>query len=325
MLTVSTNQEPRVSIVVPNYNYARFLAKRLDTILNQTYQDFDVLFLDDASTDESRAVFDRYADDPRIAACFNEENSGGVFHQWNRGVELARGRYVWIAESDDYAEPEFLARAVAILDANDDVGIVYTQSWRVEGEEKTSNLDWTSCLNSERWLHDFIADGHEECSRYMIYRCTIPNASAVVFRRELYQKVGGAPEEFTLCGDWMTWVRMLQHTRVAYVSDHLNYFRQHAATTRARTCADLRDVPEKYAVMEYLNRNFSVESEVLEDARNEMANEVFRRVLPAADRGALQKIVALFSIALRVRRSDPRFLIRSLKAIREYRAALGGA
>ena len=314
-----------MSVIVPNYNYERFLGQRLESVLNQTYQDFELIFLDNASTDGSREVFEKFSDDGRLRGYYNDHNNGNVFKQWNKGVSLARGTYVWIAESDDYAERDLLQRAVTILDSQPDVGVAYAQSWRMHGESKESNLDWTACLNADRWRHDFVVDGHEECSKYMIYRCTIPNASAVVFRRALFEEVGGAPEEFTLCGDWMTWVRMLQHTRLAYVSDHLNYFRQHAATTRARTCADLRDVPEKYAVMEYLNRNFSVESDVLEDARNEMANEVFRRVLPAADRGALQKIVALFSIALRVRRSDPRFLIRSLKAIREYRAALGRA
>ena len=100
---------PKVSVIIPNYNHALFLEQRLESVLNQTYQDFEVIFLDDASTDSSRAVFTKYANHPKIShIIFNETNSGYPFKQWNKGVNLAMGEYIWIAESDDYAELNFL-------------------------------------------------------------------------------------------------------------------------------------------------------------------------------------------------------------------------
>ena len=95
---------PRVSIIVPNFNHAAFLKRRLDSIFQQTMQDFELIFLDDASTDSSLAVFEDYAHDSRVTRHVNQDNSGNPFVQWNRGLEMAAGEYIWIAESDDFAD-----------------------------------------------------------------------------------------------------------------------------------------------------------------------------------------------------------------------------
>src|ERR1700691_397600 len=109
---------PRVSIVIPNYNHARFLRNRVDSVLRQTFQDFELIILDDCSSDESRSVLSSYAADPRIKIEFNASNSGSVFKQWNKGVKLGRGDYVWIAESDDYADQNMLKRLVTLLETD---------------------------------------------------------------------------------------------------------------------------------------------------------------------------------------------------------------
>ena len=82
---------PAVSVIVPNYNHARFLRKRIDSILNQTFQDFELILLDDCSTDESRSILSEYASDPRVRLELNEVNSGSPFKQWNKGIRIARG------------------------------------------------------------------------------------------------------------------------------------------------------------------------------------------------------------------------------------------
>src|SRR5215467_16170811 len=122
---------PKVSIVVPNYNHARFLPQRLDSILGQTFQDFELILLDDCSTDDSRSVLSQHGRDPRVRIEFNEVNSKNPFKQWNKGVGLARGEYVWIAESDDYADERFLEKLVARLDAEPRAAFAYCRSWRV--------------------------------------------------------------------------------------------------------------------------------------------------------------------------------------------------
>jgi len=100
---------PKVSVIVPNYNHAPYLRQRIESILNQTYQDFEVILLDDCSTDNSRDILNNYRNQSKVSHCiFNAVNGKSAFQQWQKGVQLAKGEYIWIAESDDWAEPEFL-------------------------------------------------------------------------------------------------------------------------------------------------------------------------------------------------------------------------
>src|SRR5438128_6391640 len=99
---------PRVTVIIPNFNHAPYLERRISSVLNQTYQDFEIIYIDDASTDESALVFAKFSSDRRIKAIINETNGGIPFKQWNKGVRLAQGEYIWIAESDDYADRNFL-------------------------------------------------------------------------------------------------------------------------------------------------------------------------------------------------------------------------
>jgi glycosyltransferase involved in cell wall biosynthesis len=125
-----------VSVIIPNYNHARFLPRRIESVLCQTYQDFELILLDDCSTDDSRSLLSEYACDPRVRMEFNEKNSGSPFKQWNKGVRLARGEYVWIAESDDYADERMLERLAAVLEAEPKFALAYCRSWRVSADDR---------------------------------------------------------------------------------------------------------------------------------------------------------------------------------------------
>ena len=92
---------PTVSVIVPNYNHAPYLRQRIESILDQSHQDFELILLDDCSTDGSRDIMESYRGDPRVShIVYNEANSGSTFRQWDKGIELAQGECVWVAESD---------------------------------------------------------------------------------------------------------------------------------------------------------------------------------------------------------------------------------
>ena len=92
----------KVSIIVPNYNHEKYLDERIQSILNQTYQDFEIIILDDCSTDNSKFVIEKFRNNEHVShIVYNEQNSGSTFKQWERGFELAKGELIWIAESDD--------------------------------------------------------------------------------------------------------------------------------------------------------------------------------------------------------------------------------
>jgi glycosyltransferase involved in cell wall biosynthesis len=224
---------PKVSIVVPNYNHARFLPQRMDSILGQTFQDFELILLDDCSSDDSRSILSQYRPDPRVRIEFNEVNSKNAFKQWNKGVTLAAGEYVWIAESDDYADERFLEKLVPRLDAEPKAAFAYCRSWRVVRDRVDGFVDpLLPEPETVRWEADYCADGHEECCNYLVRCNTVPNASAVVFRKAEYHRVGGADESLYLCADWRFWAAMALRGKVVYVAAPLNYFRFHAASVR---------------------------------------------------------------------------------------------
>jgi glycosyltransferase involved in cell wall biosynthesis len=225
---------PLVSIIVPNYNHARYLPQRLDSIFAQTFTDYELIILDDASTDNSREIITPYLADPRVRFYPNEINSGSPFAQWNRGVNLARGEYAWIAESDDFAAPALLDTLVGLLQTYPNVGVAYSESWRVDVEGKTMGCmgEFTAELSTAHWQQSFVANGRDECGRYLIWKNTIPNASAVLFRRQVFLQAGGARSHLRLAGDWLTWVEMLLLSDLAFTPERLNFFRHHPSSVR---------------------------------------------------------------------------------------------
>ena len=108
-----------VSVIVPSYNHAQYLEARIESILNQEFEDFEVILLDDLSPDHSAEILERYRNHPKVSHCIiNEKNSGSTFFQWNKGIQLAKGELIWIAESDDIAAPKFLEELVQSFEKN---------------------------------------------------------------------------------------------------------------------------------------------------------------------------------------------------------------
>ncbi|WP_218079990.1 glycosyltransferase family 2 protein [Anthocerotibacter panamensis] len=291
---------PKVSIIIPNYNYAHFLEERFSSILNQTYQDFEIIYLDDCSTDRSEEIVQKFSNDTRIRTIYNNSNSGSPFKQWNKGMRLAKGEYIWIAEADDYSENNFLQRLVPLLDNHPNVGIAYCQSLLVDevGKELFSFTQWLS--PRERWLSHYINPGADECSKYLIQQNTIVNASSVLLRRSVCEKVGYADESFRQCADWMFWVKMLEVSDIAYIADHLNYFRRHTKTTTNRSELSGILTEESYKVVKFICEHFEVPPEAL----NKVCSELLKRwvciLLSRDGKIPMARNLRIFQTALKV-------------------------
>jgi glycosyltransferase involved in cell wall biosynthesis len=242
---------PTVSVIVPNYNHASYLRERIESVLEQTYQDFEVILLDDCSSDHSREILASYGTNPKVRIEFNAKNSGTVFKQWNKGVQMARGRYIWIAESDDYADPRFLARMVPILEEHTKVTFAYCRSWTIgEDDQRFGFADsYMNGLDANHWTADFVVDGLEECRRFFVLSAPVPNSSAVLFRKDVYVKVGRADQGFCICGDYKVWAAMALEGEIAYLAEPLNYYRSHRENVRTRTQAGALNLAEYFYVM----------------------------------------------------------------------------
>jgi glycosyltransferase involved in cell wall biosynthesis len=214
---------PEVSVVIPNYNHSKYLKQRIESVLNQTYQHFELIILDDCSTDDSAAVIEAYRSHPKVKRIiYNDKNSGSTFIQWERGATAAVGRWLWIAESDDYSEPNFLEEMVKLMQSDENVGIAFCGSHWVDAE---GNIKEDLSIYNQ----SFTRSGVVEVGQEMVKHCTIQNASSCLFdRKKLLTSIKNL-KTYRACGDWVLYVRMLQHCDLAFTGQKLNYFRWYHA------------------------------------------------------------------------------------------------
>jgi glycosyltransferase involved in cell wall biosynthesis len=236
-----------VSVIVPNYNYEQFLPQRISSIVNQTYPIHEIIVLDDASTDDSvsviREIARRLGREVRIVV--NKENSGSIAQQWLRGVGLATGELVWIAEADDLADNGFLAGTVGAFDSPN-VVLSYCQSRQINSDGIVLDKDYSAYLDDfdpHRWQHDYCRPGTEEIADMLCVGNTIPNMSAVVFSRTALMRVLSAYREellgLRIAVDWCCYLRLLSHGSIAFTAQVLNSHRRHQSSVISTINAQL--------------------------------------------------------------------------------------
>lgn len=224
----------RVSVVLPNYNYAHLIEKRLASIYAQGYPVYEIIVLDDASTDDSLECIERAISKRPFDANLhvNECNSGSVFRQWEKGVRLASGDLVWIAEADDLADPAFLSTMVPAFRTVKMV-MAFCQSRQIDSKGHVLANDYLAYTGdiSDRWKNDHFADGLQEIQESLAIKNVIPNVSGVVFdRRALLNAmdaVGGKLFEYRVAGDWLVYLHVLAQGQLFYSAKSLNAHRRH--------------------------------------------------------------------------------------------------
>jgi O-antigen biosynthesis protein len=236
LLGLGGQPPPSVSVIVPNFNHARYLRQRLTSIRDQTYPVKEVIVLDDASTDDSIETLRRLRDELGLPFTLvaNEANSGSVFRQWATGVDRSSGDLVWIAESDDFAEPTFLARIVACFD-DPAVVMAYSESRQVDRDGVVlaeHYRDYVRDIDPRKWLTSWQRPGSQELADSLSVKNTIPNVSAVLFRRQRLADVLDDEmawiSSFEIAGDWAVYVAcLLRGGDIAFVAEPLNNHRRH--------------------------------------------------------------------------------------------------
>lgn len=224
---------PIVSVVIPNYNHALFLKQRINSVLEQSFVNFEVIILDDCSTDNSKELIEKYRGHPRIShIAYNVINSGSTFKQWKKGIELAKGKYIWFAESDDHADPQFLERMIPLFDSGMNIGLVFCNSHIIDTNGKIID-------NTNNWGQVYVSEqanerktyfnGYKFCTDHLLLLSRIPNASAVLFTKELVTKnLNWIDERLINSGDWKLWIHISLHSNIVWLNEELNYFRKHA-------------------------------------------------------------------------------------------------
>lgn len=224
-----------VSVIIPNYNHATYLEQRIGSVLNQSYQHFEVIILDDCSTDNSTAIINQYKDHPKVTKIVhNKTNSGSTFKQWEKGVALAKGEYVWIAESDDYADEYFLSAAIERLQDHASTGLYFCNyhSINEQGSIIPSNHKYTQEFVNYFNVHKSM-NGKYFCEHYLFFSSLILNASGVVFKKSLSAGADKSYMQLKVAGDWRMWVNICYNTNIFFDEKKLNYFRMHTNNVRS--------------------------------------------------------------------------------------------
>lgn len=254
-----SNKEPLVSVIIPNYNYARFLKQRITSVLQQKFcGTMEVILQDDASTDDSRTIIESYREHPCVTHIgINSQNSGSPFKQWMKGISLARGTYIWIAESDDYAADNFLSTTLPLLEEHPKAILCFTGSYRVDSEGHRLRIDY------DRWSKEQrnhpqgyrVLNGQEYIRHNLYWRAYIYNASGVLFRRtaalhaNLQQCIA-----LRHSGDWLFWTELARQGDIIEVYRKLNCFRYHAGSQSTRARRSGESLLEDMQVVAYIER-----------------------------------------------------------------------
>ena len=219
---------PKVSVVMSVYNGERYLREAVESILGQTFTEFEFIIVNDGSTDGTREILTAY-NDPRIRLVRNEENIG-LTRSLNKGLALGRGEYIARMDADDVSLPHRLEVQVRYLDQYPGVGLVACDLQFIDDEGHTLGRSYRSCGNSlVRW--------------YLLFYNYIAAHSHVVFRRDLVANLGGYDETFEYAQDYELWSRLTEISEAVVLPDVLGKWRRHkrqVSVTRAarqRQCA----------------------------------------------------------------------------------------
>lgn len=187
-------QEPKVSVILPTYNRAETLGRAIKSVLDQTFGDFELIIVDDGSTDNTAEVVNSFRD-PRVRYVRLETNRGAAAAR-NMGIKLARGDYIAFQDSDDEWLPEKLAKQMKVFaHAPAEVGVVYTGFWRIEGSKRTY-IPSATVRRKEGNIHKELLKGN------------FVTTQAAVVKMECFDRAGLLAEELPRLQDWELFIRL---------------------------------------------------------------------------------------------------------------------
>ncbi len=257
----------KISVVIPNYNYEKFLLQRLYSILYQKVQIAEIIILDDCSKDNSRKLIDEIEQTISklipITKVYNEKNSGSAFKQWEKGFSLATGDYVWIAEADDYCEQNFLKKVTKPLKKNNDIVISYADTAFINQDGliimKTIKPE-IDILKTGHWDSNFVNDSKDEISKYAYLNCTIANVSSIIIKNDDYNEYFKKSREFKQAGDWLFYLNVMKNGKIAFYNKPLNYYRLHGNNVTSTTKKQLY-FDEIVKIHDYISAEYSLTTE----------------------------------------------------------------
>jgi glycosyltransferase involved in cell wall biosynthesis len=205
-----TTPAPLVSVVIPAYNAEAYIGAAVDSVLVQSFRDFELIVVDDGSSDSTASRLGGYGDSLR----WIRQPNGGVSRARNRGVESSRGRLVAFLDADDVWLPEKLGRQASLLGSRSECRACYTAATHTDGALRPIAVE--RCTEGTITTLNLLLRGN-----------MVPaGGSSVLCERELLMEAGGFDPGLSLCADWDMWLRLAARTRFAGIDDPLVYYRR---------------------------------------------------------------------------------------------------
>ena len=222
-------KNPKVNVLMSVYNGEKYLREAIDSILGQTFKDFEFLIINDGSTDKTGEILKSY-NDPRIKIINNEKNIG-LTKSLNKGLRLARGEYIARQDADDISMPERLKKEVEFLEQNINVGLVGTDYLFIN--EKGKVVHFIKCLNGSRELKTKLLGGNQF------------GHGSVMFRRECAEKIGIYRKEFKYAQDFDFALRISEVSDLANITEFLYKWRININSVSVKK----KSLQDKYALL----------------------------------------------------------------------------
>ena len=239
-----------ITVIIPNFNHAQFLQRRIDSILQQSFQDFELIMLDDASTDNSRDIMESYRSHLKVKAIhYNSHNCGSPFKQWEKGIGLANGEWIWIAEGDDYCDPHFIQ---ALLPALTEPGCVLAYN-EVRWVNEHDELLKASQPQPAQWY-----SGPEFLARHMMLQDHLVNSGMVMFRQSALQGLPNRWTEMKQAGDYLLWVQIAAKGKVYASGTEQAAFVRHSQSLSLQQLGTPQHLQESLEVQDWMVQHAGV-------------------------------------------------------------------
>ncbi len=256
---------PMISAIIPNYNHAGFLQKRFESIINQTYENIEIIFLDDHSQDESLAIAEKFKEQypEKIKIFSNETNSGNVFRQWRKGVDAAQGEIIWICESDDFADENFVEKLVGyFVDPSVQIAFGRIQYCDRHGNFQDGLDGYRERAQPGIWNATLVKPAGWWFTNAFAVSNVIANVGGCLIRRhDVRLEVWEKAQQFHVLGDWYLYAEWAAGGQIVYSPDAIAHFRQHEKNTSVNSFKTERFYREHQELIEYLRRKWGVDDE----------------------------------------------------------------
>ncbi len=224
---------PKVSVVITNHNYGKYLRESIDSVLAQSFNDYELIIIDDGSRDNSENILSEYSGISRITILRNAEPQG-VAWSCNRAIDLARGEYIVRLDADDYFDENALLVLTSFLDKNPDIAVVYPDFFKVKDNREIMEYVRVPRIGEEIKLLDVAANG-----------------AGAMFRKTAFDRAGGYNPNIKYQDHYDFWVKMITTFKVANLSLPLFYYRQHGSSS-----SSYLNLKEKLQARRYIKEEF---------------------------------------------------------------------